>query len=76
MTMTIAIDDKVYNQFNEIAKQQNQSLEKEIFTAIQEYIENRKKYLNDPFFKIGASGSSDIIDGSINHDQYLYGVQL
>ncbi|MEW6608815.1 MAG: hypothetical protein AB1414_15450 [bacterium] len=73
MTMNITIDSKVYNEFNKIVHEQNQPIEKEILKAIQEYIGKKKEYLNDSFFKIGASGISDITDGSINHDKYLYG---
>jgi len=76
MPVTIAIDDRIYNQLSEIVKTQSQTLEEEILKALKEHIEKRNKYLNDSFFKIGASGNSDITDGSVNHDKYLYGDRL
>lgn len=75
MPVTIAIDERIYSQLSEIVEPQNQPLEEEILKALKEYIEKRREYLNDPFFKIGASGNSDITDGSVNHDKYLYGDQ-
>jgi len=71
--ITIEIPDKVAKAFNQLLNQKKKNLQEGIIEAINEYIKQRIKYTQDPFFIIGSSGKSGSSDVSENHDKYLYG---
>ena len=69
------LDDSQYQFLKDLAKKEGKS----IAQIIRDWIEERrkkkakKKYVNDPFFKIIGIGSSGRPDMARNFDDYLYG---
>jgi len=71
--ITIEIPDRVAKAFNQILNRKKKKMQEGIIEAINEYIEQKIRYTEDSFFKIGSSGKSGFSDVSHNHDKYLYG---
>ncbi len=73
----IYIEEILIEQIKEIADKKNISQSELIRQAIKIFIkeEQLKGEAEDPLLKLLGLFSSDITDGSINHDKYIYGVK-
>jgi len=71
----IYLDETIIEQIKEIIDKKNISQSEFIRRSIKSYIkeEQYKGELRDPLLELKGLFSSDI-DGSVNHDKYIYGV--
>lgn len=72
-SLTIELDEVTYEELETLAREKETKLEDEIGEALRTYIEWRKEYRNDPFFKLQNAGKSGLKDLAKEHDKYLYG---
>lgn len=71
----IYLEEAIIEQLKEIAEKENLSQSELIRQSIKSYIKEKqsKGEAKNPLLKLIGICSSDITDGSINHDQYIYG---
>lgn len=73
----ISLPKKQYDQLKSKANQLKSSLSKIVEQALDEYFEPEQDSQlfteDDPIWQIVGTVESDIADGSINHDHYIYG---
>ena len=73
INVTIELTNQMFDRLRAILGSDENSPEKCILKAVEEYLRIYDEYDNDPFFSLpniaGSSGESDI---SINHDKILY----
>ncbi len=73
----IYLEETLIEKIKEIADKKNISQSELIRQAIKNFIkeEQLKGEAEDPLLKLNGLFSSNITDGSINHDKYIYGVK-
>lgn len=73
----ISLPKKQYDQLKSRANQLKSSLSKIVEQALDEYLEPEQDSQlfteDDPIWQIVGTVESDVTDGSINHDHYIYG---
>ena len=74
-SVTVEIDEAIYQGLERLVQERGARLEEALAEAIKTYLEQRKAYVNDPFFQIGKAGCSGLEDLAEAHDQYLYGTK-
>lgn len=72
-SVTVEIDEATYQELEQLAQEWGAKLEEAMAKALETYLEQRKAYVNDPFFKMGKAGRSGLGDLAEAHDKYLYG---
>ena len=74
----IYLEETIIEQIKEIADKENISQSELIRQSIKNYIKEKqsKGEIEDPLLKLIGICSSDITDGSVNHDKYIYGVKI
>lgn len=70
--VTLELDEKTYQEMKRLAEAAGGRLETALADAVAAYLEQRKNYLNDPFFLLGKAGRSGLGDLAEAHDKYLY----
>lgn len=72
----IYLNEEMNDIIKEIADKNNISQSEVIRKAITKYLREKqqKGEIKDPLLDLIGLGSSDVSDGSINHDHYIYGV--
>lgn len=70
--VTLELDEKTYQEMKRLAEASGGRLETALTNAIAAYLEQRKIYVNDPFFLLGKAGRSGLGDLAGAHDKYLY----
>lgn len=72
----IYLEEGMDDLIKEIAEKKDISQSEVIRRAVEKYIseEQKKGEVEDPLLELIGLGSSDVTDGSINHDHYIYGV--
>jgi len=73
--VTLELDEETYEEMKRLAEACGGRLETALGEAIAAYLEQRKTYVNDPFFLLGRAGRSGLGDLAQAHDQYLYTVE-
>lgn len=71
--VTVEIDETMYRELEQLARVRGTKPEEALAGALEAYLEQRKVYVNDPFFQIGKVGRSDLGNLAAAHDKYLYG---
>lgn len=71
-SITIEIGENTYDQLETIAEEKGSKLRDEVMEAIKAYIKRMSAFRDDPFFKIGKAGRSELGDLAKSHDKYLY----
>lgn len=73
----ISLPKKQYDQLKRRANELKSSLSKIVERALDEYFEPEESSQlfteDDPIWQIVGTAESDITDGSVNHDHYIYG---
>jgi len=73
----ISLPQKQYDLLKRRANELQSSLSKIVQQALDKYFEPEEPAQifteDDPLWQIVGAGESDISDGSINHDHYIYG---
>jgi hypothetical protein len=72
-SMTVEIDEASYQEIKRLAQERGLKMEETMAELLKAYLEQRKAYVNDPFFQIGKAGCSGLGDLAEAHDKYLYG---
>ena len=70
--VTLELDEKTYQEIKRLAEACGGKLETALADAIAAYLEQRRTYVNDPFFLLGKAGRSGLGDLAEAHDRYLY----
>jgi len=70
--VTLELDEETYQEMKRLAQASGAKLETALAEAIVAYLEQRKTYVNDPFFRLGKAGRSGLGDLAEAHDKYLY----
>jgi len=73
--VTLELDEKTYQEMKRLAQASGARLEAALAEAIVAYLEQRKTYVNDPFFLLGKAGRSGLGDLAEDHDRYLYAAE-
>ena len=73
----IYLNEGMIKTIKEIADKKGVSQSEVIRESLDRYIkeEQKKGEIKDPLLELAGIGNSDITDGSINHDHYIYGVK-
>lgn len=73
----ISLSKKQYDLLKKLANELQSSLSKIVQQALDKYFEPEEPSQiftdDDPLWHIVGAAESDITDGSINHDHYIYG---
>ena len=70
--VNLELDENTYQEMKRLAEACGGRLETALADAIAAYLEQRKNYVNDPFFLLGKAGRSGLGDLAECHDKYLY----
>ncbi len=72
-SVIVELDEGTYQELERLAHERGARLEEALAEVVAAYLEQRRAYLNDPFFQIGKAGRSGLGDLAKAHDKYLYG---
>lgn len=79
VTTNIRLEEDLYRTLKHLAVERGKSAAELVREAIRRFLEKPPppeeefRLEDDPFFKVIGTCPSDVTDGSINHDHYLYG---
>ena len=71
MGKKVEIPEKLYQKIAD--SEGKDRVDQTIVKVLKDYLEQRKRRANDPFFRKGKTFSSGLSDVSEKHDDYLYG---
>lgn len=76
VTTSLKLPQEIMKDLRHKAIQEKKSVSQPVKEAIQQFLTTQREsvdYREDPFNRIIGMAKSGVHDGSVNHDQYLYG---
>lgn len=76
VTTSLKLPQEIMNDLKHKAVHEKKSVSQLVKEAVQQFLTSQKEaadYREDPFNRIIGMAKSGVHDGSVKHDQYLYG---